>query len=175
VDLAAPADLHGVGRPLLHRSRRCWHPRGRATQTCEEIHDGRATPTARRLGFSSSPSSAPSPASSSHGARGARHGGAWRPGRPCPAPAAELVAALPCSGGGARGAGRTRGDAARRGQPRLLRRTGAPWIRRLLEKMARASSLGSAAAGPAVGPREGSRSSSTPLNLEELGGDGKIP
>jgi hypothetical protein len=46
--------------------------------------------------------------------------------------------------------------------------------RPLLEKMARAS-LGSAAAGPAVGPREGSRSSSTPLNLEELGGDGKIP
>jgi hypothetical protein len=47
--------------------------------------------------------------------------------------------------------------------------------RPLLEKMARASLLGSAAAGPAVGPREGSRSSSTPLNLEELGGDGKIP
>jgi hypothetical protein len=39
----------------------------------------------------------------------------------------------------------------------------------------RASSLGSAAAGPAVGPREGSRSSSTPLNLEELWGEGKIP
>jgi hypothetical protein len=38
-----------------------------------------------------------------------------------------------------------------------------------------ASSLGSAAAGPAVGPQEGSRSSSTPLNLEELGGDRKIP
>jgi hypothetical protein len=47
--------------------------------------------------------------------------------------------------------------------------------RPLLEKMARASSLGSAAAGPAVGTREGSRSSSTPLNLKELGGDGKIP
>jgi hypothetical protein len=47
--------------------------------------------------------------------------------------------------------------------------------RPLLEKMAWESSLGSAAAGPAVGTREGSRSSSTPLNLKELGGDGKIP